>query len=65
MLPDLVKYVAGLWRLGVLIVAVIILAWLMAVARLKLSGGQAKAASPSGDEESAGQLQSGEKGESS
>ena len=42
MLPDVVRYVAGLWRLGVLIVAVILLAWLLAVARLKVSRTAAK-----------------------
>lgn len=44
MLPDLVRYLAGLWRLGVLIVVVILLAWVLAVARLKISGNTARRA---------------------
>jgi hypothetical protein len=39
MLPDVLNYIGGLWRLGVMIVVVLFLAWLMAniVARIQLS----------------------------
>jgi hypothetical protein len=36
MLPDLVRYVAGLGRLGIWIVGVLILAWLMASVKVHL-----------------------------
>ncbi len=41
MLPDLAKYLAGLWRLGILIAFVILLAWLLAVVVCKVCPGTA------------------------
>lgn len=55
MMPDLVKYLAGLWRLGVMIAVVITLAWLLAFARHKLTGQKAPA--------SQGQAQAGREGD--
>jgi hypothetical protein len=39
MLPDVLNYIGGLWRLGVMIVVVLVLAWVLAniTARIQIS----------------------------
>ena len=65
MLPDLVRYLAGLWRLGVLVVAVIALAWALAMARIKLAGSAGAKIGPAAAAGDEGPLKSSEEAESS